>query len=91
MEIPNGFSTSYEVNGILLGRGCNHTSPSERKMPVIHGPTHVARLEFPHETGLILRCAGKAGNPSRPRRGIASPVAIRRGEGAQMHIWTPYL
>ena len=27
------------------------------------GPTHVARLEFPRETGLILRCAGKAGNP----------------------------
>ena len=26
------------------------------------GPTHVARLEFPRETGLILRCAGKAGN-----------------------------
>ena len=25
------------------------------------GPTHVARLEFPRETGLILRCAGKAG------------------------------
>ena len=24
------------------------------------GPTHVARLEFPRETGLILRCAGKA-------------------------------
>ena len=24
---------------------------------------HVARLEFPRETGLILRCAGKAGNP----------------------------
>ena len=23
----------------------------------------VARLEFPRETGLILRCAGKAGNP----------------------------
>ena len=22
------------------------------------GPTHVARLEFPRETGLILRCAG---------------------------------
>ena len=35
---------------------------------------HVARLEFPRETGLILRCAGKAGNPSvvsdsvRPQR-----------------------
>ena len=27
------------------------------------GPTHVARLEFPRETGLILRCARKAGNP----------------------------
>ena len=25
--------------------------------------THVARLEFPRETGLILRCAGKSGNP----------------------------
>ena len=24
------------------------------------GPTHVARLEFPRETVLILRCAGKA-------------------------------
>ena len=28
------------------------------------GPTHVARLEFPRETGLILRCARKTGNPS---------------------------
>ena len=27
------------------------------------GTTHVARLEFPRETSLILRCAGKAGNP----------------------------
>ena len=27
---------------------------------------------------------GRPGNPSRPRRGIDSPVAIRRGEGAQM-------
>ena len=27
------------------------------------GTTHVARLEFPRETGLILRCAMKAGNP----------------------------
>ena len=24
----------------------------------VGGPTHVARLEFPRETGLILRCAG---------------------------------
>ena len=35
-----------------------------------HGsPTHVARLEFPRETGLILRCAGKAGNPFQTTQG----------------------
>ena len=28
-----------------------------------------ARLEFPRETGLILRCAGKAGNPFQTMRG----------------------
>ena len=33
------------------------------------GPTHVARLEFPRETGLILRCAGKAGNPFQTTQG----------------------
>ena len=27
------------------------------------GTTHVAHLEFPRETSIILRCAGKAGNP----------------------------
>ena len=33
------------------------------------GPTHVARLEFPRETGLILRCAGMAGNPFQTTQG----------------------
>ena len=33
------------------------------------GTTHVARLEFPCETGLILRCAGKAGNPCQTTQG----------------------
>ena len=33
------------------------------------GTTHVARLEFPRETGLILRCAGKAGNPCQTTQG----------------------
>ena len=33
------------------------------------GTTHVARLEFPRETGLILRCAGKAGNPFQTTQG----------------------
>ena len=45
---------------------------------------HGASLKFPSEAGYILRYAGKAGDPSRQRRGIDSPVAIRRGEGAQM-------
>ena len=33
------------------------------------GTTHVARLEFPRETGLILRCAGKDGNPFQTTQG----------------------
>ena len=33
------------------------------------GTTHVASLEFPPETGLILRCARKAGNPFQTKQG----------------------
>ena len=33
------------------------------------GTTHVAVLEFPRETGLILRCAGKAGKPFHTKQG----------------------
>ena len=33
------------------------------------GSTHVARLVFPRETGLFLRCAGKAGNPFQTTQG----------------------
>ena len=33
------------------------------------GTTHVARLECPRETGLHLRCAGKAGNPFQIKQG----------------------
>ena len=55
---------------------------------VVHGVAksqiHGARLEFPREAGLILRCAGKAGNPFQNTQGIDSPVVMRRGEGAQM-------
>ena len=49
--------------------------------PHVASPTSL-RLEFPSETGLILRCAGHVGTPCRPSRGIDPPVAIRRGEGA---------
>ena len=33
------------------------------------GTTHVASLEFPPETGLIPRCARKAGNPFQTTQG----------------------
>ena len=33
-----------------------------------------ARLEFPRETGLILRCAGKAGNPFQTTQGNRLPA-----------------
>ena len=33
------------------------------------GTTHGARLEFPREAGLILRCAGKARNPFQTTQG----------------------
>ena len=54
------------------------------------GTTHVASLKFPRETSLILRCAGKVGNPFQTKQGIDPPVTIRRGEGAQMKCcWEP--
>ena len=50
-------------------------------------PTRLS-LEFPRETGLILRCTGKVGIPSRQSRGIDPPVEIRRREWAEMK-WCP--
>ena len=43
------------------------------------GTTRVARLEFPRETGLILRCAGKAGNPFQTTQG--NRLSCRGQEG----------
>ena len=54
---------------------------------------HVARLEFPRETGLILRCAGKAGNPSQTTQG--NRLSCRDQEGTRVLSpngrggWTP--
>ena len=39
----------------------------------------MARLEFPRETGLILRCAGKAGNPFQTTQG--NRLSCRDEEG----------
>ena len=33
-------------------------------------PPTMLRLEFPRETGLILRCAGNVGNPFQTKQGI---------------------
>ena len=43
------------------------------------GTTHVARLQFPHEAGLILRCAGKAGNTFQTTQG--NRLSCRDQEG----------
>ena len=43
------------------------------------GTTHGARLEFPREAGLILRCAGKAGNPFQNKQG--NRLSCRDEEG----------
>ena len=69
-----------EVYGyqVLLKSG-----PGNRGLPNVAPPTRL-RLEFPRETGLILRCAGKVGNPFQTKQGNRPPVAIRKGEGAQM-------
>ena len=43
------------------------------------GTTHGARLECPREAGLILRCAGKAGNPFQNTQG--NRLSCRDEEG----------
>ena len=43
------------------------------------GTTHVASLEFPRETSLILRCAGKIGNPFQTKQG--NRLSFRDQEG----------
>ena len=41
------------------------------------------RLECRRETGLILRCDRKVGNPFQTKQGVDPPVEIRKVEGAQ--------
>ena len=43
------------------------------------GTTHVARLEFSRETGLILRCAGKGGNPLQTNQGNRPTARDQKG------------
>ena len=46
------------------------------------GTTHVAHLEFLRETGLMLRCAGKAGNPFQTMRGNRLSCRDQEGRSA---------
>ena len=43
------------------------------------GSTHVAHLEFPRETSIILRCAGKAGNTFHTKKGNRLPCRDQEG------------
>ena len=43
------------------------------------GTTHVASLEFPRETGLILKCTGKVRNPFQTKQCNRPSRGIRRG------------
>ena len=65
-------------------------------MQILQHPTHVARLEFPRETDLILRCAGKAGNPfqtiirgatSNSQQGGDREAVTIATESEQMWTW----
>ena len=69
-----------EVSGhrVLIKSGPENRGRSAR------GTSHVASLEFPPETGLILRCAGKAGNPFQTTQGNRLSCPDQEVEGAQM-------
>ena len=64
-----------EVSGhrVLIKSGPENRGRSAR------GTSHVANLEFPPETGLILRCSRKAGNPFQTTQGTR--LSCRDQEG----------
>ena len=65
--------------------GIGFFSRGDREIGVlrnVEAPTR-PRLECRRETGLILRCDRKVGNPFQRKQGIDPPVEIRRVEGAQ--------
>ena len=49
------------------------------------GTTHVAHFKCPRETGLLLRCARKAGNPFQTTQGNRLSCRAQEGRGAQMN------
>ena len=65
--------------------GIGFLSRGDREIGVLRNvePPIRPRLECHRETGLILRCDRKVGNPFQTKRGVDPPVQIRRVEGAQ--------
>ena len=64
-----------EVSGhrVLINSG-----PENGVFPHVATPTRL-RLQFPRETGLILRCAGKVGNPFQTKQGIRPSCCDQEG------------
>ena len=64
-----------EVSGhrVLIKSGPENRGRSTR------GTSHMASLEFPPETGVILRCTRKAGNPFQRKQG--NQLSCRDQEG----------
>ena len=48
-------------------------------MAAVSARREETRLEFPRETGLILRCAGKAGNPFQTTQGNRPTARDQKG------------
>ena len=62
-------------HGVLVKSG-----PGNQGFWKVAPPTRL-RLEFPRETGLILKCDGKVGNPLQTKRG--NGVSCRDQEGSR--------
>ena len=70
---PTGLPSKRGRHRVLLKSG-----PGNRARSAC-GTTHVARLECPRVTGLLLRCAGKSGNPFQTTQG--NRLSCRDQEG----------
>ena len=70
--------------GLLSKRcpGIGFLSRADREIGVFRhvAPPTRLRLEFPRETSLILRCAGKVGNPFTHKAGELTLLSQSRGE-----------
>ena len=73
---------SEEVSGhrVLINSG-----PENGVFPHVATPTRL-RLQFPRETGLILRCAGKVGNPFQTKQGNQNTCRDQKGRRGSAEV-----